>query len=305
MSAGRAEARRTTHDVAVRGGDLRVGVWHPAGPAAPAGTVVCIHGITSSHRAFGWLADALPEWRIVAPDLRGRGGSADLAPPYGMTRHADDVLAVLDHFELDEVQVLGHSMGAFVAVVLAHRQPQRVTSLVLVDGGLPIPAPPGLDPDELLRAVIGPAAERLAMRFGSVQEHRDFWARHPAFTASWGPDVASYVDYDLVGEPPELRSSAVYEAVRDDSTDLHTGTTYANALRELAHRSVFLRAGRGMLDQPGGLYPHAALAALDLASDRPSLHEIADVNHYTILMSDHGARQVAVYVDARASAGSG
>lgn len=297
MSAGRAEARRTTETVAVAGGDLEVGVWRPDESVDAAPTLVCIHGISSSHRAFGWLADALPGWRIVAPDLRGRGRSAELGPPYGMAAHADDVLAVLDHFGIERAEVLGHSMGAFVAVVLAHRVPDRVSRIVMVDGGLPIPTPPGLDPDELLQAVIGPAAERLAMRFSSVDEHREFWARHPSFTATWGPDLASYVDYDLVGEPPELRSAAVYEAVRDDSTDLHTGTAYREALAALSHPSVFLRAERGMLDQPGGLFPREALAALGLPPDTPRVCEIEDVNHYTIVMSDHGARKVAEHVD--------
>jgi pimeloyl-ACP methyl ester carboxylesterase len=298
MSAGRAEARRTTEAVPVAGGDLEVGVWQPVEPVDEAPTLLCVHGISSSHRAFGWLADALPRWRILAPDLRGRGRSADLGPPYGMAAHADDLVSMLDHFGLEEVPVLGHSMGAFVAVVLGHRAPGRVSRIVMVDGGLPIPTPPGLDPDELLQTVIGPAADRLAMRFGSVQEHRDFWARHPSFAATWGPDLASYVDYDLVGEPPELRSAAVYEAVRDDSTDLHTGTAYAEALRELSHPSVFLRAERGMLDQPGGLFPREALAALDLPADSPRVREVEDVNHYTIVMSEHGARAVAEQVDA-------
>lgn len=299
MSVAQAEARRTVHDVPVRGGDLRVGVWEPADDApahVAGGTLVCLHGITSSHRAFGWLADALPHRRIIAPDLRGRGHSAGLDPPYGMAAHADDVVALLYHFGLEQATVLGHSMGAFVGVVLAHRASDRVSRLVMVDGGLPIPTPPGLDPDELLQAVIGPAAERLAMRFASVEEHRDFWARHPSFAAAWGPDVASYVDYDLVGEPPELRSSAVYEAVRDDSTDLHTGTAYTEALAALPRGSVFLRAERGMLDQPGGLYPRESLAALDLPADQLSIVEIQGVNHYTIVMSDTGARKVAEHV---------
>lgn len=304
MSAGKAEARRTTESVRVAGGDLEVGVWRPTEPMGETPTLVCIHGISSSHRAFGWVADALPGWRIVAPDLRGRGRSAGLGPPYGMATHAEDLLAVIDHFGLERAELLGHSMGAFVAVVLAHRAPDRVSRLVMVDGGLPIPTPPGLDPDELLQAVIGPAAERLAMRFASIQEHREFWQRHPSFTATWGPDLASYVDYDLVGEPQELRSAAVYEAVRDDSTDLHSGTAYAEALAALSHPSVFLRAERGMLDQPGGLYPREALEALDLPPDTPRVCEVGDVNHYTIIMSDDGARAVAEHVDAGGPVGS-
>lgn len=296
MSRGQIEDRRHTYAVPVAGGDLCVGVWEAEDGAEDAPTVVCLHGITSSHLAFRWLAEALPGWRIIAPDLRGRAGSADLDGPFGMAAHADDVRAVIDHFGLGPVPVLGHSMGAFVAVVLAHRHPDHVSRLLLVDGGLPIPTPPGLDPDELLQAVIGPAAERLAMRFPSREAYREFWQQHPAFTADWNEDVGAYVDYDLVGEPPEMRASAAYEAVRDDSTDLHRGTAYLEAVQELTHPAEFIRAERGMLDQPGGLYPSDALAELVPPGTDLPVTEIAGVNHYTIVMTERGASAVASHV---------
>ena len=51
-------------------------------------------------------------------------------------------------------------MGAFASLVLANRHPDRVSSLVLVDGGLPLPTPPGVTDDELMKATLSPAAER-------------------------------------------------------------------------------------------------------------------------------------------------
>jgi lipase len=284
---------RHTITVPVDGGDLCVGLWGPD-DGEP---MLVLHGITASHLAFAHLARRWSDRRLITPDLRGRGRSGDLGGPHGMAAHAADLVRVLDVLGLDRVTVLGHSMGAFVAVVLAHRHPERVARLVLVDGGLPIPAPPGLDPDELLQAVIGPAADRLAMRFASLEEHRGFWQAHPAFAGRWSPELEQYVDYDLVGAAPQLRPSASYDAVREDSIDLNTGTDLPEALAGLQHPTLFLRAERGMLDQPGGLYPREVVQESVAGLPLVRMQDVTDVNHYTVVMSPAGADAVATAVE--------
>src|SRR5690606_31424603 len=113
------------------------------------------------------------------------GRSNQLPGPYGMPQHADDLAAVLDAFGVEQAVVIGHSMGAFVSVVLSHRHPNRVAELVLVDGGLPLFVPEGIAPDDLTKAVLGPAQERLTMTFDSVNSYLDFWRVHPAFADDW------------------------------------------------------------------------------------------------------------------------
>ncbi len=98
--------------------------------------------------------------------------------------------------------VVGHSMGAFVSVVLANLFPERVRSLVLVDGGLPLQVPAELSDEQIVAAVLGPAAERLNATFPSREVYRSYWKQHPAFSADWSPLVEEYVDYDLTGEEP-------------------------------------------------------------------------------------------------------
>src|SRR5680860_1906273 len=98
MAAGLL-TRYSTSDVAVDGGLLRVAVWEPGGPAqGPVPTVLAIHGITANHLCWPLLAQALPDVRIVAPDLRGRGRSNALPGPYGCLLYtsdaADDLLCV-------------------------------------------------------------------------------------------------------------------------------------------------------------------------------------------------------------------
>ena len=99
----------------------------------------------------------------------------------GWPRTPGDLVAVLDALGVDRAVVVGHSMGAFVALVFGDLYPDRVSRLVLVDGGLPLDVPAGLSSDEVIQLVLGPTAERLAMRFASVDEYLDFWRAHPAF----------------------------------------------------------------------------------------------------------------------------
>lgn len=281
---------RTT-SVPVRGGALALGLWGPDDSDAP--TVLAVHGITASHRCWPLVAQALPGVRVVAPDLRGRGRSADLAPPYGLDQHAEDLVAVLDHLsvaELPGVIAVGHSMGAFVALSLAAREAGRVRALVLVDGGLPLRAP---EPGQDVSAVLGPAAERLTRTFADRGSYRDFWRDHPAFATSWNDTVEAYVDYDLRGQEPELRPSTPVEAMLADSQELSGGAAYARAMASLKMPVSFLRAPRGLLDEPQGLYD--ADAADEARHTIPQLHavDVEDVNHYTVVMSDRGARCIA------------
>ncbi|HHU39543.1 MAG TPA: alpha/beta hydrolase [Propionibacterium sp.] len=269
---------------------LHAGLWEPEGATA---TILAIHGITSSHRAWAPLARHLPDVRVIAPDLRGRGGSRGLGGPYGMARHADDVAALLDELGVDRCVAVGHSMGGYVAVTLAHRHPGRVSRLVLVDGGLPLRGDPSLDPEESLRRTLGPAAERLSRTFASPEEYRDFWRAHPSF-ADWTPDIESYVDYDLVRGESGLHPATSYEAMAADSRDLVTPRNDAVlALRDLTVDATFLRAERGMVDEPGGLFPADWVDEQVARQPRVGVVEVPDVNHYTITLSDPGAAAVA------------
>ena len=103
--------------VPVRGGDLHVG-FRPGKAGAP--VVVLVHGITANHLSWSIVADQLGEdATLIAPDLRGRAGSASLPGPFGMANHALDLVAVLDHIGVDRATVVGHSMGAYTAAAFA------------------------------------------------------------------------------------------------------------------------------------------------------------------------------------------
>ncbi len=277
--------------VPVRGGELFGGVWTPDGVPASA-TVLAIHGITASHLSWPLVADRLAV-PLVAVDLRGRGRSNALPGPFDLRSHARDMLAVMDHLMIDHVVAVGHSMGAFVAVCLAELAPERISSLVLIDGGLPIAPPGGVAAEDVPALVLGPALERLSMTFSSRAEYAKFWRNHPALGPYWNDTIAAYVDYDLQGEEPELSAASNPDAVAENSLQLDGDNGYADTLAALAMPVDFLRAPRGLINQVPPLYPDAEVERLSRELVNITFHECYDVNHYTIVMTPPGADQVA------------
>ncbi|HEX6873424.1 MAG TPA: alpha/beta fold hydrolase [Micromonosporaceae bacterium] len=276
-------------DVAVAGGTLRVCRWPGDGPV-----VLAAHGITANALAWAEVARSLAgRVTLVAPDLRGRAGSRGVAAPYGLAAHADDLVAVLDQLGLDRAPVAGHSMGAFVAAIAAVRHPDRVASVLLVDGGVALPTPPGADIDAILQAVIGPAMQRLSMTFPTTGAYLDFFRAHPALIEAWRPSVAAYVQRDLVGEAPELRSSCVLDAIRADATDTLLDPRTTRAVHDLACPARLLLAERGLLNEPQALYDDARLALVGLDRERVAVHLVPGTNHYTILLEPAAAARVA------------
>ncbi len=290
-------------DVAVDGGRLAVYRFGKAADTtAGAPLVLAIHGITSTSRTWLATARALGDRAtVVAVDLRGRGRSAELPPVVGLDAHARDMVAVLDAVGLDRAVVVGHSLGAYIAARLAVAHPERVARLVLVDGGLTIPDSVGAEPAQFVQDFLGPTFERLEMTFPDVAAYQAWWAQHPAVAGADvdRADLDAYAAYDLVGEPPRLRSAITPQVVRDDGLDLF-GEPDAP---RLTVPSVFLCAPRGMVDDPHPMQPLADVQAWAAADpERRQAVEVPDTNHYTIAWGAHGAAAVADAIAAAARA---
>jgi pimeloyl-ACP methyl ester carboxylesterase len=275
--------------------------------------VLASHGITANHRSFAQLAWALDERgaldtvTLVAVDHRGRGGSAAHPGPYGIRTHAQDLFAVLDHVGGDRAVIVGHSMGAFIATLAAERAPERVTGLVLVDGALPIEVqlPPDADIEAVVRAVIGPALERLDTTFASPEAYLDHWRAHPAFQgAAWNDVAEAYFRYDLVETDGGWRSPVSKRAVLEDGGGPLQDGEAATALGRISTPTTLLWAPRGLLDQTPGLFPPELVASTTAELAHVTTELVDDTNHYSILFSDAGARRVAAAVLAALEDGS-
>jgi pimeloyl-ACP methyl ester carboxylesterase len=88
------------------------------------------------------MAEALAtEYRVYAVDLRGHGGSSQPGD-YSLELMCSDVLEFPRTLNLDEVSLIGHSLGGAVAYLVAETDPARVRHLVLEEPPPPLPAMP-------------------------------------------------------------------------------------------------------------------------------------------------------------------
>lgn len=110
--------------------------------------VLCLPGLTRNSRDFEQLARWLaPDFRVLTPDLRGRGRS-DYDPVwqnYQPMTYVHDIGELLTLLRVPKVAIIGTSLGGLIAMTMAFLQPSRLVAVVLNDVG------PELDPKGIAR----------------------------------------------------------------------------------------------------------------------------------------------------------
>ncbi len=280
--------------VPVPGGDLAVLRWPAAEPGAP--VAVAAHGITANALAWASVAEALDgRATLLAPDLRGRAYSRDIAGPFGIRYDAADLLAALDHEGAQTAAVaVGHSMGGFVAAVAAALNPDRFPAVVAIDGGVAFAVPESFDPDQLLEEMVGPAIRKLSMRFPDGEAYLDFHRAHPSFAGHWTPQLTAYLSRDTLWHPDgTVSSSCREEVIREDGRQILLDPEVNEAIKALRCPIAFIYAQRGILNEPQALYDEARLAHAGLDHLRLTAKLIPDTNHYTVTGPGAGAEAIA------------
>lgn len=182
--------------------------------------LICLAGLTRNSSDFDYLAPHLPPLRLIRPHYRGRGKSAWTgAATYTVPQEAADVIALMDHLDLDQAAILGTSRGGIIGMYLAATAKDRLRGLCLNDVGPVIEAKGleriadyiGRNPQARSHAQAAIALERASPEFSNVPEGR--WlseARHH-FIAT---DQGLQLNYD-----PALRG-AFLEAMTGGGGDL-------------------------------------------------------------------------------------
>ncbi len=118
------------------GCECSVAEWNPDGKII----VLGLHGWLDNLATFETLASCMPDIRLIAIDFPGHGHSAHIDP--GKAYYFIDGLFLIDdlieHFRLDSVNLLGHSMGGAIATIYAAIQPDRVNKLLLIEALGPV-----------------------------------------------------------------------------------------------------------------------------------------------------------------------
>ena len=122
--------------------------------------VIALHGWLDNAASFDRLAPLLTDLHLLALDCAGHGRSDFRSPDssYHIWQDIGEVLAVADQMGWAEFSVLGHSRGAGIAMLLAASHPERIRSLVCIEGGIPVPGAAAEAPANLAQALRDRAA---------------------------------------------------------------------------------------------------------------------------------------------------
>src|SRR5437867_11209342 len=99
--------------------------------------LILLHGGLGSGEMFGPVLPALAErHQVIAVDLQGHGRTADIDRPLDVRLMADDIAALIDHLGLDQPDLVGYSLGGWVALHTAAKYPAKVGRLVAASANL-------------------------------------------------------------------------------------------------------------------------------------------------------------------------
>lgn len=194
-------------DVNLQRGRLRARRY--VGEGVPA---ICIPGLSSNSRAFLTLGERFDRENraLIAFDLRGRGHS-DITEKgtYGWENHARDIFDAAEAIDIDRFDLVGHSMGAFVALAaLSLDRSHRIRRLVLIDAA-------GLPSKSALEAIVA-AMQRLNRRFETADDYVNA-IRDGGMVVPWNDMWEQHYRYDLVEDQNGVHSRTSYEAIAEDS----------------------------------------------------------------------------------------
>ncbi len=204
-------------------------------------------------------------YRVITWDQRGFGRSSNTAGKHGPDAAVSDLLAILDHLQIERAALVGQSMGGWCTLGAALSDPERIAAVVLASttGGIPPVAVPEMDP-ELVRA---PAGTR------PLGVHPAVGERLPTI------DLAKAYLYQALGtfgrRPSDVEFSRLLHASTYDPAalaamaqpvlllcgeldGLMTPTLVRDAASRLPHATVVEMAGRGhspYFEDPDGWNP--------------------------------------------------
>ncbi|MFL5301292.1 MAG: alpha/beta fold hydrolase [Anaeromyxobacteraceae bacterium] len=236
--------------------------------------VLCVPGLSANARSFDVIAAALARAgrQVVALDLRGRGFSPATAPgSHGWLHHAEDVLEVATQLGAEEFDLVGHSMGAFVAMQAAALAAARLRRVVLIDAVGP-PEPAVIPP--ILASV-----QRLGQTFPSVDA---YWESIRARGAVAPEDLwEAHSRYELEPVPGGVRARTSPAAVVEDLTygAANDATRLWPALRM---PTLLVRAARPLPPTEGFVVAPALRDAFLVAVPAACAIDV-DANHYGVM----------------------
>ncbi len=242
--------------------------------------IICVHGITANAFFFQALADDLAKnYQVFAYDLRGRGDSDKPEDGYSVPIHAADLAALIDELGLERPIIIGHSLGALIALYFAAHYPDKLSKLVLLDAGTPLPwSTPAEQPAWLTTAI-----DRLGTPVSSFQEYIRRLKAAPFLGPYWNDYMNIYYDHDVLHENDGSVIAKCYKAGVLEEAEHFDEAKPEQQWAHIAVPTLLLRAGQGLFTQNDQLVPEQAAEEAQRSIRNCQYANFPKLNHYTIV----------------------
>ena len=250
--------------------------------------VVGIPGLSANLRSFDVVFSVLDgtRHRKVGFDPRGRGRSTDSGPgTYGWPSHAADVIEIADQLGAQTFDVIGWSMGAWIAMVVAQQAPGRVRRVVLIDAAG--------TPEESIKIPVYAGLDRLTTVFPSREAFMQL-ARNLPHYQPWEPWRRLF-DYELVDVDGGVSFRTRKAAPWEDEQYRLSQDPY-ELWKALTMPVLLVRAAQPIPPNFGYLITDDDYKRFLREVPHATGVEIG-ANHYTVGMNEEAARAIAEFLD--------
>ncbi len=263
---------------------IQMAIWEGEGE-----NILCIHGLSANCRCWDRIVSPLvPDFRVLAMDLRGRGLSDKPATGYSVDQHVMDVQGVLEDQGLETVTLMGHSLGAYVSLAFAAQYPKKVKKMILVDGAGDLS---GARWDKIEQA-IKPSVERLGQVFPSYEAYTALLKLAP-FLKPWTDFLDAYFRYEIEETDGGVRSRTPAGPIREEIANIRFFDA-SKKYPEITCPVLILRATEGIFSEEDMVLPADMADKMVREIKDARCVDLPGTNHYSILFAENSPRDRAI-----------
>lgn len=173
------------------------------------GTILGIHGLTGNAMQLRYYQEYYSnDYRFITMDLYGRGNSKVDKNSSDIFQHSKDIQAIIEKLSLEEVILMGYSMGGFIASLVAS-QSNKVKALILLDGAATM--------TEYQRPIVEPSLGRLSKHFKSDEEYiKEVGNGYKIFGIEKSNELEEILSYEIQNHGKYWENKASEIVVRKD-----------------------------------------------------------------------------------------
>jgi len=263
---------------------IQLAIWEGEGQP-----ILCVHGLTANCRCWDLIASTLvPEYNILAMDLRGRGLSDKPSSGYSLQHHIQDISCVLDDLKQERIVLMGHSLGAYISLGFAANYPERTEKIILVDGGGQLTQ----DQWDKVTVAIKPSLDRLGQVFPSFAAYVANMKLAP-FLQPWSQALEDYFRYESEAVEGGVRSRINPANIIEEAQNIRQEAP-AQYYSKIACPVLILRATDGILSQDDLVLPESAVDRMVSEIPDALWIDINGTNHFSILFQLNEMRDKAI-----------